>query len=635
MPVRSMQPQGAAICGGGASAPLLSAALLLFGAAVAHAQVVQYRISLPEPEHHWMRVEATFSGLPDSAVELHMSRSSPGRYALHEFTKNVYDLQAADAGGRALAVSPITPSQWTVTGHHGSLRVSYRVYGDRVDGTYVSIDPTHAHLNMPASLMWMPGLELRPVRVTFVRPAAGPNWSVATQLFPTDDPLVFTAPNLQFLMDSPAEFGPVTWRRFEEPFNGDGSGASAHMRIALHHMGSDADADDFAAGVKAIVEAERAVYGELPPYENGTYTFLADYLPWANGDGMEHRNSTVMTSRLSLAGGRIRLLDTVAHEFFHCWNVERIRPKTLEPFDFDRANMSGELWLGEGVTSYYDGLVMARAGLFSLDDFARDLSFIVAPVLESPSYRFRSAEDMSRLAPLVDAAQWIDRTNWENTAISYYTFGAAVGLGFDLAIREHTNGRATLDDFMRAMWRTHGKPGGRLVGYVDHPYTPADIRDHLAEVTDAAFADDLMSKYVQGRERMDYGRLLALAGFTLRKEHAGQASMGTMELETTGSRVRISGPTRIGQAAYDAGLDVGDEILAVGETAVSSVQQLADAVTAHKVGDKVPVRFLRRGVETSTGVTLEEDPNLEVVSVESEGGTVSDAQRAFRKAWIR
>ena len=147
---------------------------------------MQYRISLPEPEHHWMRVEATFSGLPDGAAELHMSRSSPGRYALHEFTKNVYDLQAADAGGRALAVSPITPSQWTVAGHHGSLRVSYRVYGDRVDGTYVSIDTTHAHLNMPASLMWMPGLELRPVRVTFVRPAAGPNWSVATQLFPPE-----------------------------------------------------------------------------------------------------------------------------------------------------------------------------------------------------------------------------------------------------------------------------------------------------------------------------------------------------------------------------------------------------------------------------------------------------------------
>ena len=110
--------------------------------------------------------------------------------------------------------------------------------------------------------------------------------------------------------------------------------------------------------------------------------------------------------------------------------------------------------------------------------------------------------------------------------------------------------------------------------------------------------------------------------------------MGTLELETTGNRVRISGPARIGEAAYDAGLDLGDEILAVARAAVSSTQQLADAVAAHKVGDKVPVRFLRRGVETSTEVTLQEDPHLEVVSVESAGGTANDAQKAFRKAWI-
>src|SRR4029079_6783519 len=237
------------------------------------------------------------------------------------------------------------------------------------------------------------------------------------------------------------------------------------FRFALHHTGTDADLDGYVKDVEKIVRQEGEIFGEYPEYEPGYYTFLADYLPYASGDGMEHRNSTVMTAAGSIAASREDVLDTVAHEFFHCWNVERIRPKTLEPFDFDRANMSGELWLAEACTSYDDGLVMARAGLFSLDDFARDLSFIVAPVLESPSYRFRSAEDMSRLAPLVDAAQWIDRTNWENTAISYYTFGAAIGLGFDLAIREHTNGRATLDDFMRAMWRTHGKPGGRLGGY--------------------------------------------------------------------------------------------------------------------------------------------------------------------------
>lgn len=581
-----------------------------------------------------MLVEAVFTGLPDGTAELHMSRSSPGRYALHEFTKNVYDLKVTDADGRVLTVSPITPSQWAVTSHRGTLRASYRVFGDRVDGTYAAVDTTHAHLNLPASLMWVPGLELRPVRVTFVRPSAGSTWSVATQLFPTADPLVFTAPNLQFLMDSPAEFGAITWRAFEETFAADGSGAKANMRIALHHTGSNADADAFAAGVKAIVEAERTVFGELPPYENSTYTFLADYLPWADGDGMEHRNSTVMTSRLSLAAGRNRLLNTVAHEFFHCWNVERIRPKTLEPFDFDRANMSGELWLAEGFTSYYGGLVMARAGLTSLDDLARDLSYIVAPVIASPSYRFRSAEDMSRLAPLVDAARSVDRTNWDNTFISYYTYGAALGLGFDLAIREHTNGRVTLDDFMRAMWLAHGKPGGKIAGYVDHPYTAKDIRDHLAEITDAAFADELMLKYVQGRERMDYARLLAQAGFTLRKAHAGEASLGTLKIETTGNRLRIAEPTLIGEAAYNAGLDAGDEILRVGESAVSSEQQIADAIAARKPGDTVTVRFLRRGVETSTLVTLQEDARLEVVSVESAGGTATEAQKAFRKAWI-
>jgi predicted metalloprotease with PDZ domain len=611
-------------------------AVLLFSvtAAAAHAQEVQYRISFPEPEHHWMLVEAIFPGLPDGVAQLHMSRSSPGRYALHEFVKNVYDMHVTDAAGAALAATPVTTSQWDVQRHHGTIRVSYRVYGDRVDGTYVAIDTTHAHLNMPASVMWVAGLELRPIRLTFVRPAVGANWTVATQLFPTDDPLVFTAPNFQFLMDSPAEFGPVLWRSFKEPFAPGAASASATMRVALHHTGSDADADAFAAGVKAIVEAERQVFGELPPYENSTYTFLADYLPWADGDGMEHRNSTVMTSRLSLASSGARLLDTVAHEFFHCWNVERIRPKSLEPFDFDRANLSGELWLAEGVTSYYDGLIMARTKLFSLDDFARDLSGIVTAVLESPSSRFRSVEDMSRLAPLVDAARWIDPVNWDNTALSYYTFGAAIGVGFDLSIREHTNGRVTLDDFMRAMWRAHGKPGGHPVGYVDQPYTAQDIRDRLAEVTDAAFADELMSKYVHGRDRMDYARLLAQGGFVLRKQYPGRASMGTLPLETAGNRLRITGPTLIGEAAYQAGLDRGDELLAIDDTPVSSTAQLEDVLAAHHPNDRVMVRLLRRGVETKATVTLQEDAQLEVVTLEATGGSPTEAQRMFRKAWI-
>ncbi len=594
------------------------------------AQQVSYRISIPEPEHHWLRVEAVFQGLPSGSARLHMSRSSPGRYALHEFAKNVYDVAVSDAGGRRLEATRPSPHEWDVDGHGGTVKVSYRVFGDRVDGTYLAVDTTHAHVNMPATLMWATGLELAPVHVTFVPPASSA-WTVASQLYPTSDPFTFTAPNLQYLMDSPSELGPIAWRTFTL----DGTG-SPTFRIALHHTGTDAEADAFAADVKRIVTAERDVFGELPPYEPGTYTFIADYLPWADGDGMEHRNSTVITSRRSIANDRIGLLTTVAHEFFHCWNVERIRPEGLEPFDFERENMSGELWLAEGVTSYYNTLIMARTGLTPVDQFAQAVGRVVSTVVTSPATKFRSAEDMSRMAPFVDAASWIDRTNWENTFISYYTFGATLGLGLDLSLREHSGGRVTLDDFMRAMWGAYGRPGGARPGYVDHPYTMADVRDRLADVSgDPAFADDLVRRYVEGHEVMDYARLFEPAGLVLRRADPGAASLGPLPLDRAGTSLRLAGPTEIGSAAYEAHLDEGDEISTLDGRSVTTLEQLNAALKRHKPGDTVAVGFSRHGIAMSTEAVLEEDPRLEVVPIEAAGGALTPAQQAFRAAWLR
>ena len=131
----------------------------------------------------------------------------------------------------------------------------------------------------------------------------------------------------------------------------------------VHHTGTDAELDALARDVQEIVREAKHVFGEYPPFEGNTYTFIADYLPWANGDGMEHRNSTILTSSDSLRANRLDLLDTVSHEFFHSWNIERIRPQSLEPFNLDEANMSGELWLAEGFTNYYGALVLKRSGL--------------------------------------------------------------------------------------------------------------------------------------------------------------------------------------------------------------------------------------------------------------------------------
>ena len=519
------------------------------------ASPIRYRLSFPEPQHRWMQVEATFPDLGGGALELRMSRSSPGRYSLHDFAKNVYDVHASDESGRELPTARPDPYGWTVAQHGSAVTVKYKVFGDRVDGTYLAIDETHAHVNMPAAIMWARGLDDRPIALTFEQPA-GMRWQVATQLHAAGaaagaDRFEFTAPNLQYLMDSPAEFGPVAMRQFTV--------GTSTFRFALHHTGTDAELDGYIRDVEKIVREERAIYGEYPSYEPGYYTFLADYLPYASGDGMEHRNSTVMTASGSIATARTRLLDTVAHEFFHCWNVERIRPQGLEPFDFDRADLSGELWLAEGFTQYYGPLVLHRAKLVDLAETARTFTGLVEAV-SAPGHLVRSAEEMSRMAPFIDGGRTVDPTNWAITLISYYPFGGAIALALDLTLRDRSDNRITLDDFMQAMWRTYGKPGGSREGYVDHAYTTADAEATLAEVSgDRAFARDFFGRYIQGHDVADYARLLARAGFTVRKRNPGRAWLGDLRLESrTGVRVAtLVAPT---WPIYRAGVDQDDEI---------------------------------------------------------------------------
>ncbi|MBI3265126.1 MAG: M61 family metallopeptidase [Acidobacteria bacterium] len=611
-------------------------ALVLSAVAPALAQApVEYRLSFPEPEHHWMQVDVRFSELPNQPLELRMSRASPGRYALHEFAKNVYDVEVVDGAGRRLAATRPNPHEWDLAAHGGELRVRYKVFGDLIDGTYLAVDSTHAHLNMPAALMWARGLDRRPVQVTFVAPQ-GRMWKVATQLFPTKDPLTFTAPNLQYLMDSPAEFGEFSVASFSVPFR-PGTAESATFRITLHHDGTDEELARYASDVEKVVREERAIYGELAPFDTGTYTFLADYLPFADGDGMEHRNSAVVTSSGALRNARQRqgLLGTVAHEFFHSWNVERIRPRSLEPFNFEDANMSGELWLAEGFTQYYGPLALERAGLSTLETFVEGIGRTIGSVTLGPGRRVHSAVEMSRLAPFVDAARSVDPTNFGNTFISYYTYGAAIALGLDLTLRDRTNGKVTLDDFMRAMWLKHGRPGVRVPGYVETPYTLQDVRTRLAEVSgDAAFANEFANRYIEGREVVDYGRLLARAGMVLRRRDPGRAWMGNVQFNYGPGGARVNAAVPSGTPAYQAGLDRDDMITSLDGAPVETAQALANVLARHKPGDSIAVVYTRRRAPVAATITLAEDPSLEVALAETAGRPLSDAERAFRDAWL-
>jgi predicted metalloprotease with PDZ domain len=349
---------------------------------------------------------------------------------------------------------------------------------------------------------------------------------------------------------------------------------------------------------------------------------------------MEHRNSTVMTAPVSIAAARGDLLETVAHEFFHCWNVERIRPKGLEPFDFDRANVSGELWLAEGFTQYYGPLALQRAKIVDVGSTARTIGDLIESVSQHSGRLVRSAEEMSRMAAFADGGSPMDRTNWSNTFISYYPFGGAIALALDLSLRDRSDGGVSLDDFMRAMWRKYGRPGGSREGYVDHPYTAADAESVLADVSgDRGFARDFFARYIQGHDVADYARLLSRAGFVVRKRHSGRAWLGDLRLESrTGARVRsLVAPT---WPVYATGLDQDDELRQIAGQRVDTDADIAAVLQRHKPGDTVPVVFVdRTGVTKTASVTLAEDPHVEVVPAES-AGALSPAQRTFRDGWL-
>jgi len=583
------------------------------------AQVV-YDVSFPNAVHHEAIVTLTLTDLPPEPVQLFMSRSSPGRYALHEFARNVYDVRAEDGAGRPLAVTRRAPGAWEVADHNGTVRVRYTLYGDMGDGTYAQIDPSHAHLNMPATFMWAGGHEGDDIRVRF-HPSAESGWRAATQLVPTDDALTFTAPDLPYFMDSPTELSDFTERRWTVR---SGSRTDT-IRMVVHHQGSDEEVDRFAEAARRIVDQESAVFGGPPPFDHGTYTFIADYLPWMSGDGMEHRNSTVLTSRRSLGQSAPALLGTVAHEFFHAWNVERIRPRSLEPFDFLRANMSGALWFAEGFTSYYGALLMTRAGLTDLARYAGGLAEAVSAVQNAPGRRFAGPVGMSLQAPFVDAATSVDPTNERNTFISYYTWGSVLGLALDLTLRSRFD--LTLDGFMRVAWERFGVP--------EVPYTVQDLEALLAEYTgDAAFAADFFGRYVWGRDVPDIAALLAPAGLLLRPAAPGAAFLGSVTLDYDATGATVGSAPEIGSPLYEAGLDRGDVILRLDGRPLRSDDNWREIAARHRPGDGIQMVYSQRGRMHTVTVTAAVDPRIEIVPFEEAGRPLTEAMRAFRAAWL-
>lgn len=600
---------------------LLLFACSLLIATITKAQKISYIVSFPNIVHHEANITIIATEIPSRNATFRMSRSSPGRYATHEFGKNVYDVKAFDRTGKPLVINRIDGDVYDVPRQDGYVRLEYTLYANHPDGTYAGIDETSIHLNMPAVFMWVKGMEKAPIDIKFEIPP-GKKWTIATQLKPVEgNPTLFTAPGLQYFLDSPTKIGDLIWKEWTQK-NPDGK--TYRFRLALEATTTDTAAAAFTRKIQDITEETQAICGELPAFDFGTYTFIASINPYVKGDGMEHRNSTMISVPANFDGSNY-VLDVFSHEFFHAWHVERIRPKTLEPFNFEKSNMSSELWCAEGFTQYYGDLLITRTGYQTIDDYLPALAGLINTKENTAGAKRYSPTEMSRHAVFVDAGVAIDKNNYVNTYTSYYPYGGAIALALDLELRTRYN-KLTLDSYMTALWKKFGK--------TETAYTIPALQDALADLTgDKKFAEDFFSKYITGHESFNYKPLLEKAGLVLKKSNETKAWMGNVQYREA-VNLTIASNTVIGTPLYNAGLDIDDQLVTLDGKPVKKQSEIEPILKEHKPGDAIPVEYLHRGEKKSTTLTLAGNPFYSLTTFEKEGLTPTAEMLTFRKSWF-
>lgn len=585
-------------------------------------QAIQYTLDLGNIQHHELGVTIDFSALPPQPLVVRMPTASPGRYAVHNFAKNVYAVEAFDQEGTPLSVSRTGLNEWTVAGHKGHATFKYTLFANRADGTYAKVDNRKLHLNMPATFAYGLGLNDRPVEL-MIPTDQQPSWKVATQLQRVGD-RKFRAPNYYYFFDSPTLVGDIRFRSWTVA---SGSRVDT-IEMAFLTPDPDTTLDAYAEWTRKVVAEQQAIYGELPAFDFGRYTFLCAYNQYVSGDGMEHRNSTICSAPVALEGYQDRLIGTISHEFFHCWNVERIRPASLEPFNFDEANLCGELWFAEGFTSYFDDLSLQRAGILSAEDYVSGLTRTLNYVLLRPGTRYRGPVGMSQCAPFVDAATSIDGDNFANTFISYYSYGAVLGLALDLELRRDHD--TDLSSYMRLVWNRYGR--------TEVPYHIPDLENLLGEITEnPAFAKNWFSTHIYDSGLPDLKDLLNDFGVEMTLDQMDSVGFYGLRLRDTDDGLQVAGTVFANSPLYTAGLEEGDYLLALNETELSSVEQWDEAVAELKIGQTCMIKFKQNGIETTGNFTATVDPTFSVrlLSQKEVKGKIKKRQEAWLRSGIK
>ena len=612
--------------------------LLLCGIVSAQEQSLRsitYRLGMSRPVSHLfevtMEVELPEGQVPNF-IDFQMAKWSPGRYAVFDFAKNVQQFEAlggicargAQCKMPAFPVTRVDDQTWRVaTMSTHRLTIRYKVFGNDLSGTFSQLDSRHANYNGGSIFMYVVNHKPDPVRLE-IKPPAG--WRIVNGRMTSMDQREWQFPNWDILIDTPSEIAPDATL---DEFRVDGK----QYRVMVHSFGPEGGKRAaLVRDIEKIVRAETAMWGQA---DFDSYTFLVHFAADDHSvDGMEHLTSTeiIEPGALGEAGVYANTLDILAHEFFHSWNVKRLRPAELGPWDFTRPANTRALWIAEGLTNYYGHLMMHRAGIWDETRFFRTENETVAEIENALGSHLMSAEESSLLAPFLDEAPHAQQTNLANTSISYYAKGELIGLVLDLLIRGQSEGKASLDDVMRRMYDEFYLKSPNATYYLrGRGYTSEDFQRVASEVSGSDL-NDFFQRYVRGVEVLPYDEALAYVGLHLAREQARQpfnAGIG-IDWEKTGTLTIDS--VRNDSPAEAAGLQEGDEIVSLARKSVSRENWLV-ALARFKQGDRVPVEVRRDRRTMQATIVLREPERFEYRIEERKDATAK--QKALRQAWLQ
>lgn len=547
------------------------------------ASPIQYQVAMPQPENHLFEVTLDLKGWQLPVLDLKLPVWTPGSYLVREYAKQIQDF-SAQAGERAIPWRKLSKNHWQVDTsavNHSSISnitVRYRVFAYELSVRTNHLDASHGYFNGAALFFRLPGVE-QPIQIKIVPPQ--PNWQVATPLPQvTEQSDTFQAADFDTLVDSPFEIGCHELYQFEV--------LGKSHELAIWGKGN-VDSTRMIADIQKIIQVEAKMFGGLP-YDY--YLFLLHLSAQGNG-GLEHKYACSLN--YPRFGFRAqdkyeRFMQLVAHEFFHLWNVKRIRPKALEVFDYDQENYTPSLWFSEGTTSYYDLVIPLRAGIYDAKTFLHNLGKEITRLQTTPGRQVQSASESS-----FDA--WIKLyrpdANSGNSQISYYLKGEMVSLLLDLLIRAQHNNQRSLDDVMLKMWQLFGKAE---IGFL-----PEQLQATITSVAGVDLAD-FFDQYVDGTAELPFNQYLAPFGLQVVGEDAESVPHLGIKAQTEAGRELIKF-VEIGSPAQLAGINPGDELLAIDNIRVTA-SQLRDRLQDYQPSDTIAVTVFHQDQLLTCPVTL-------------------------------